>query len=202
MDKKSNNVAIVYGIIEKEFQYSHELCGVIDEIPVIISERTTGFFAGRPEEFVSVRGEFRSHNKGNDGKGRLELFVLADEFCLSDELNGRWRNTISLDGHICRKPVYRKLLHGREITEFLLKVKRAYNRSDYIPCICWGRNARFASGLEVGTRLKVQGRIQSREYFKEISEGYSERRTAYEVSISQMEVVESEKCKDQVDNAE
>ena len=224
--RETNNSVYISGVIAEEFCYSHDVygekfytsivdverkSGVIDKVPIMVSERladvgslligdgdVTDKWVG---ERVYIYGQFRSFNKHDGNRNHLILHLFAREFFCIDDI-GHDDNSIELDGFICKEPIYRKTPYGREICDILLAVNRPYGKSDYIPCICWGRNARFASGLEVGTRLKVQGRIQSREYFKEISEGYSERRTAYEVSISQMEVVESEKCKDQVDNAE
>lgn len=224
--QKTNNNACMSGVIAEEFRYSHQIfgekfytstvdvkrkSGVIDSVPIMVSERladvgsllvgdgaVTDKWVG---ERVYIYGQFRSFNKHDGNRNHLILSLFAREFYrISDSEYDE--NSIELDGFICKEPIYRKTPYGREICDILLAANRPFGKSDYIPCICWGRNARFASGLEVGTRLKVQGRIQSREYFKEISEGYSERRTAYEVSISQMEVVESEECKDQVADAE
>lgn len=223
--QKTNNSAYISGVIAEKFCYSHQIygekfytstvdverkSGVIDSVPIMVSERladvgslligdgdVTDKWVG---ERVYIYGQFRSFNKHDGNRNHLILHLFAREFFIDNTEYDD--NSIELDGFICKEPIYRKTPYGREICDILLAVNRPYRKSDYIPCICWGRNARFASGLEVGTRLKVQGRIQSREYFKEISEGYSERRTAYEVSISQMEVVESEECKDQVADAE
>ena len=224
--QKTNNNACISGVITEKFCYSHQIygekfytstvdverkSGVIDSVPIMVSERladvgsvldgdgaVTDKWVG---ERVYIYGHFRSFNKHDGNRNHLILHLFAREFFCIDDI-GHDDNSIELDGFICKEPIYRKTPYGREICDILLAVNRPYGKSDYIPCICWGRNSRFASGLEAGTRLKVQGRIQSREYFKEISEGYSERRTAYEVSISQMEVVESEECKDQVADAE
>ena len=218
--QKTNNNACISGVIAEKFCYSHQIygekfytstvdverkSGVIDSVPIMVSERladvgsllvgdgaVTDKWVG---ERVYIYGHFRSFNKHDGNRNHLILHLFARGFFCIDDI-GRDENRIELDGFICKDPIYRKTPYGREICDILLAVNRPYGKSDYIPCICWGRNSRFASGLEAGTRLKVQGRIQSREYFKEISEGYSERRTAYEVSISQMEVVESEECKD------
>ena len=216
--QKTNNNACISGVIAEKFCYSHQIygekfytstvdverkSGVIDSVPIMVSERladvgsllvgdgsVTDKWVG---ERVYIYGHFRSFNKHDGNRNHLILHLFAREFFCIDDI-GQDENRIELDGFICKDPIYRKTPYGREICDILLAVNRPYGKSDYIPCICWGRNSRFASGLEAGTRLK--GRIQSREYFKEISEGYSERRTAYEVSISQMEVVESEECKD------
>ena len=213
---ESNNTAYISGVIAEEFCYSHKVyrkkfytsvvdverkSGIVDRIPIMISEKLVDVSGEWVGERVYIYGEFRSYNKYDGEHSHLILHLFARKFFCVDD-TGHDDNSIELDGFICKEPIYKKTPYGREICDILLAVNRPYGKSDYIPCICWGRNSRFASGLEAGTRLKVQGRIQSREYFKEISEGYSERRTAYEVSISQMEVVESEECKDQVADAE
>lgn len=207
---ESNNTAYISGVIAEEFCYSHDVygekfytsivdverkIGVINKVPIMVSEKLVDVSGEWVGERVYIYGEFRSYNKYDGEHSHLILHLFARKFFCVDD-TGHDDNSIELDGFICKKPIYRDTPLKREICDILLAVNRPYGKLDYIPCICWGRNARFASGLEAGTRLKVQGRIQSREYFKEISDGYSERRTAYEVSISQMEVVESEECKD------
>lgn len=201
--RETNNSAYISGVIAEEFCYSHEVCGekfytsivdverksgVIDKVPIMVSERLVDVKEDWSGERVYIYGQFRSFNKHDGNRNHLILSLFAREFY---EINDSKYddNSIELEGFICKEPIYRDTPNKREICDILLAVNRPYGKSDYIPCICWGRNARFASGLEVGTRLKVHGRIQSREYFKEISEGYSERRTAYEVSLSRLGVV-------------
>lgn len=208
--RETNNSVYISGVIAEEFCYSHDVygekfyasvvdverkSGIVDRIPIMISEKLVDVSGEWVGERVYIYGHFRSYNKHVGGQNHLILHLFAREFFCVDD-TGHDDNSIELDGFICKKPIYRDTPLKREICDILLAVNRPYWKSDYIPCICWGRNARFASGLEAGTRLKVQGRIQSREYFKEISEGYSEKRTAYEVSISKLEVVENEGCKD------
>ncbi len=129
-----------------------------------------------------------SYNRHEEKKNRLVLSVFARELEFieeeSDELKS---NQIYLDGYICKEPIYRKTPLGREIADLLIAVNRSYGKSDYIPCICWGRNARFASGFEVGSHVEIWGRIQSREYVKKINENETEKRIAYEVSVSKIE---------------
>ena len=138
---------------------------------------------------VNVAGQFRSYNRHEEKKNRLVLSVFAREVeFLEDEVENAKTNQIFLDGFICKMPVYRKTPLGREIADILLAVNRPYGKSDYIPCICWGRNARYASNFEVGERCLVWGRIQSREYMKKLSEEQVEKRVAYEVSVSKLEV--------------
>lgn len=224
--QKTNNNACISGVIAEKFCYSHQIygekfytstvdverkSGVIDKVPIMVSERladvgslligdgdVTDKWVG---ERVYIYGQFRSFNKHDGNRNHLILHLFAWEFFCIDNTEYD-DNSIELDGFICKEPIYRKTPYGREICDIPLAVNRPYGKSDYIPCICRGRNSRFASGLEAGTRLKVQGRIQSREYIKKISEEYSEHRIAYEVSVSKMEVVKNEKCKDQVTDAE
>lgn len=206
--EQENNKVTLSGEIVSNFEFSHEfygegfyttmlaserLSGKKDIIPIMVSERLVDVKAEWEGRFVEVSGRFRSYNKHEEGKSKLVLSVFVREFeeiteerdfGLEDE------NFISLDGYICKEPKYRETPLGREIADILLAVNRPYGKSDYIPCIAWGRNARFVSGLEVGTRLRIEGRIQSREYVKRISETESEKRMAFEVSASKLEVVE------------
>lgn len=203
---ESNNTAYISGVIAEEFCYSRKVyrkkfytsvvdverkSGIVDRIPIMISEKLVDVSGEWVGERVYIYGEFRSYNKYDGEHSHLILHLFARKFFCVDD-TGHDDNSIELDGFICKKPIYRDTPLKREICDILLAVNRPYGKSDYIPCICWGRNARFASGLEVGTRLKVQGRIQSREYYKKISDEYSERRTAYEVSILRMEELDYE----------
>ncbi|MDE6743709.1 MAG: single-stranded DNA-binding protein [Lachnospiraceae bacterium] len=200
-----NNQVTLMGEIVSDFAYSHEIYGEgfymvdiqvyrlsdsVDIIPLMISERlldTTQNYVGSK---VAVFGQFRSYNRHEERKNKLVLSVFVREIEFIDELEeGGRTNQIFLDGYICKEPVYRKTPLGREIADLLLAVNRPYGKSDYIPCICWGRNARYASSFEVGSRCAVWGRIQSREYMKKITEEESERRVAYEVSVSKLELV-------------
>lgn len=199
-----NNQVTISGEIVSEFRFSHELYGEkfylmdvevprlsdsSDRIPVMVSDRlvdTNQDFIGVK---IKVEGQFRSYNRHEEKKNRLILSVFAREIELVDEIEeGEKSNQIYLDGYICKEPIYRKTPLGREIADILIAVNRPYGKSDYIPCICWGRNARFASNLEVGTRCIVKGRVQSREYSKRFSETEVEKRIAYEVSINKVEV--------------
>ena len=138
-----------------------------------------------------VSGQFRSYNRHDEQKNRLVLSVFVREVSfIEEELDGAKTNNIFLDGYMCKLPVYRKTPLGREIADLLLAVNRPYGKSDYIPCICWGRNARFASTFEVGEHVQIMGRIQSREYIKKLTETETEKRIAYEVSVSKLECLE------------
>ncbi len=203
-----NNQVVVVGTIVSEFKYSHEIFGEgffmvdvevprlsdsTDTIPVMISERLMDTNRDYRGTMVMVTGQFRSYNRHEEKKNRLILSVFAREIEVVDELlESSKSNQIFLDGYICKEPIYRKTPLGREIADLLIAVNRPYGKSDYIPCICWGRNARFASTFEVGTRCAVWGRIQSREYMKKLSEDYAEKRIAYEVSVNKLELVDEE----------
>ena len=157
----------------------------------MISERLIDVSQDYTGEFIMVSGQFRSYNRHDEQKNRLVLSVFAREVSfIEEELDGAKTNSILLDGYICKLPVYRKTPLGREIADLLLAVNRPYGKSDYIPCICWGRNARFASAFEVGEHVQILGRIQSREYVKKLTETETEKRTAYEVSVSKLECME------------
>jgi single-stranded DNA-binding protein len=207
-----NNQVTIIGEVISTFSYNHEIYGEgfymvelrverlsnsYDIIPVMISERlidVTGDFRG---QFLAVQGQFRSYNRHDERKNKLVLSVFAREvsFMELDEENmpeSNKTNSIFLDGYICKEPIYRKTPLGREIADLLLAVNRPYGKSDYIPCISWGRNARYAGNFKVGDRVAVWGRIQSREYMKRIDEDMVEKRTAYEVSVSKLEMVEEE----------
>ena len=201
-----NNQVTIMGEVASTFTYSHEVFGegfymadVLvkrlssseDRIPLMISDRLMDVTRDYTGEFIKVSGQFRSYNRHEEQKNRLVLsvFVREVEF-IDEELDGAKTNHILLDGYICKPPIYRKTPLGREIADLLLAVNRPYGKSDYIPCICWGRNARFASGFEVGEHVQVLGRIQSRDYVKKLSETETETRTAYEVSVSKLECIE------------
>ena len=201
-----NNQVSVSGEIVSGFTFSHEVFGEgfymvdilvrrlsdsADLIPVMISERLIDVSRDYVGEYIRIGGQFRSYNRHEEKKNRLVLSVFVRELeFMDEEVENSKTNQIFLDGYICKAPVYRKTPLGREIADILLAVNRPYGKSDYIPCICWGRNARFASGFEVGGHTQIWGRIQSREYMKKIDETESERRIAYEVSVSKLEYLE------------
>ena len=164
-----------------------------DIIPVMVSERLLDVTASYVGMLLCVNGQFRSYNRHEERKNRLVLSVFAREVKFIEEMEESSKtNQIYLDGYICKEPVYRKTPFGREIADVLLAVNRAYNKSDYIPTIAWGRNSRFCQTLEVGDNIRVWGRLQSREYQKKISETEVVKKIAYEVSISKMERVTEE----------
>lgn len=199
---KNNQVTII-GKVNSGFDFSHEVYGegfysfyvevprlseTVDILPVTISERLLNGSTLAEGTLVEIQGQFRSYNRHDGEKNRLVLTVFARElFVLTDGIIYKNPNQILLSGFICKKPNYRTTPFGREIADVLLAVNRPYSKSDYIPCIAWGRNARYAQTLEVGESLKVWGRIQSRQYEKKLEDGTSIIRMAYEISVSKME---------------
>lgn len=205
MDKMNeNNKVTVMGEIIGGFSFSHEIYGEgfymvdilvprlsesADRIPLMVSERLLDVKKDYSGMNVRVSGQFRSYNRHEERKNKLVLSVFVREWEFIDEVErSEMTNHIELDGFICKEPVYRKTPLGREIADILLAVNRPYGKSDYIPCISWGRNARYANEFEVGSRCKIIGRIQSREYMKKITEELVEKKVAYEVSVSKLEV--------------
>ena len=198
-----NNQVSLVGEIVSDFEYSHEVYGegfylvelsvsrlsdFVDYIPVMVSERLINVEESYIGQQVYIGGQFRSFNRHDEKRNRLVLTVFAREIEITD--NEDAMNQIFLDGYICKDAIYRKTPLGREIADLLVAVNRSYGKSDYIPCICWGRNARFASGFEVGTHVQIWGRIQSREYVKKITETQIEQRVAYEVSVSKIDFLD------------
>ncbi len=211
-----NNHLVLVGKIVSEQKYSHEIYGEkffsfnlevvrlssnTDIIPITVSERLVTDFDLSIGKTVEVEGQFRSYNNYENEKNRLILTVFAKEikeieFDVETDKD-IVTNEVILIGYVCKKPIYRQTPFGREIADLLLAVNRAYNKSDYIPSIAWGRNARFCQNLEVGTEVKIVGRIQSRNYEKKYEDGTQETRVAYEVSIASMEVVNKNENQDE-----
>ena len=197
------NMVTIVGTINSSLVFSHEMFGEgfynfelkvhrlsehSDILPITISERLLVGVNMDKDNIIKVEGQLRSYNKYVDGSNKLVLTIFARDMgpCKNEEeINNP--NQIYLDGFICKRPIYRTTPFGREITDMLLAVNRPYNKSDYIPCIAWGRNARFSEKLEVGDHIKVWGRVQSRDYQKKISDEKTISKTAFEVSISKME---------------
>ncbi len=204
-----NNYLVLIGNIVSDKTFSHEiygesfylfnlevprLSGNDDIIPITISERLIANFDLTIGRKVVVEGQFRSYNSYQNERNRLVLTVFAKDIIEyneePEEQKEKVSNEVVLNGYICKKPIYRQTPFGREIADILLAVNRAYNKSDYIPCIAWGRNARFCENMEVGTEVKIVGRVQSRTYEKKFEDGRVEQRVAYEVSIGSLEVVD------------
>ncbi len=202
-----NNKVTVIGQVVSDFTFSHEVFGEgfymvdlavnrlsdqEDRIPLMISERLIDVNADHRGQTLEAVGQFRSYNRHEGSKNRLVLSVFVRELRFLEEFTDYTKtNSIFLDGYICKDPIYRKTPLGREIADLLIAVNRPYGKSDYIPCIAWGRNARYASAFEVGSRVRIWGRVQSREYTKKLNELESEKRVAYEVSVSKMECGEA-----------
>ena len=204
-----NNHLVLVGKVTSDKKFSHEiygesfyifdlevarLSGNSDIIPITISERLILEKELEIGDKVAIEGQFRSYNSYENEKNRLILTVFAKDIKYlseEDEENSTEKvsNEVTLIGYICKKPIYRQTPFGREISDILLAVNRAYNKSDYIPAIAWGRNARFCQNIEVGTKVKITGRVQSRNYEKKFEDGTTQTRTAYEVSISSLEIV-------------
>ncbi|WFD11248.1 single-stranded DNA-binding protein [Tepidibacter hydrothermalis] len=198
--KEDTNVVNMLGEITEELKLSHEIFGEKfyatkikikrlsdsqDILPITVSERLIVDLDMKVGKTVEVSGQLRSYNKVVDGKNKLILTVFARELVFVEEEN-KDPNSIFLDGYVCKNPIYRKTPLGREITDLLLAVNRAYNKSDYIPSIAWGRNAKFCKNLKVGDRVQLWGRIQSRQYEKKVEDGEVDVKVAYEVSVSKM----------------
>ena len=221
-----NNYLTLVGKVTGEKKFSHEiygerfyvfnlevprLSGNEDIIPITASERLITDSMMEQGKTLLVEGQFRSYNSYENDKNRLILTVFAKDITeveepKEDEENNEMvkkdmvTNEVVLIGFICKKPIYRQTPFGREIADVLLAVNRAYNKSDYIPTIAWGRNARFCQNLEVGTKVKIVGRVQSRMYEKKHEDGTVENRVAYEVSIGSLEIVEESEEKKETEN--
>ena len=206
-----NNQVNIIGEVVSEFKFSHEVFGegfylvdvsvnrlseMVDIIPLMISERLIDVTKDYRGMKIEVSGQFRSYNRHEETRNKLilSIFVRELQFIDDDDMpeDQSKSNQIFLDGFVCKPPTYRKTPLGRAIADILIAVNRPYGKSDYIPCICWGRNARYAEKFPVGGHVQVWGRIQSREYQKKISENEFEKRVAYEVSVSKLEYVETE----------
>lgn len=209
-----NNHLVLMGKVTSEKRFSHEIYGesfyifdmevprlsdTQDIIPVTISERLIPDGSLEIGKKVLIKGQFRSYNSYENERNKLILTVFAKDIFFEDEIESQVNeeenkeivsNEVILTGYICKKPIYRQTPFGREIADLLLAVNRAYNKSDYIPAIAWGRTARFCQNIDVGTEVKVTGRVQSRTYEKKFEDGTSETRVAYEVSVASLEVVE------------
>lgn len=207
-----NNQLVLVGKVTSDKKISHEiygekfyifdlsvprLSGNADIIPITISERLLLEEDLQVGKNVIIEGQFRSYNSYENEKNKLVLTVFAKEIKFAEDQEEDFKptkentsNEVILDGFICKKPIYRKTPFGREIADILLAVNRAYNKSDYIPCIAWGRNARFCENIPVGTEVRIIGRVQSRQYEKKYEDGTSEIKIAYEVSVASLEVID------------
>lgn len=215
---QANYIKIV-GVINSELEYSHEVFGekfyeflldvprlseTTDLLPVIISERLINGISMDIGKYILIEGQFRSYNRYEESSNKLLLrvFVRDIKIPVEDELVELKKrpNEVFLNGYLCKEANYRTTPFGREITDMLIAVNRSYNKSDYIPCIAWGRNARYCENLEVGDHVKVWGRIQSRKYQKKHLDGETQMKTAYEVSITKLEHIKTENNRKKVTN--
>ena len=221
-----NNYLTLVGKVTGEKRFSHEiygesfyvfdlsvarLSGNADIIPVTVSERLIKDEMLKEGNNLLVKGQFRSYNSYENERNRLILTAFAKDVIEVEENEEEENemakkdmitNEVVLVGYICKKPIYRQTPFGREISDILLAVNRAYNKSDYIPCIAWGRNARFCQDLEVGTQVKIVGRVQSRTYEKKFEDGTVEQRVAYEVSVGSLEVIDEKDNANEVEEKE
>ena len=219
-----NNHLVLVGKVTSDKRFSHEiygekfyifdlavprLSGNADIIPITVSERLLSINDLKIDSKITVEGQFRSYNSYENEKNRLVLTVFAKDIKFVEDQDAEIEvskdvvsNEVTLNGYICKKPIYRQTPFGREISDLLLAVNRAYNKSDYIPCIAWGRNARFCENIPVGTEVKVVGRVQSRTYEKKYEDGTVETKVAYEVSVSSLEVVNQEDDTAESENTE
>ena len=204
--ENGNNFIDIGGRIASEFTFSHEiygegffrfevevnrLSGAGDLLPVTVSERIVdrgAMLVGQP---VRINGQIRSYNNyvEADRRNKLVLTVFARDTELVPDVSDESPNDVFLDGFLCKPAIYRTTPFGREISDLLVAVNRSYNKSDYIPCIAWGRNARYVGKLDVGDRVRLWGRMQSRQYQKRLDNGDILEKTAYEVSVSKVEIV-------------
>lgn len=202
---ENNNILYISGTLAEPLVFSHSVLGEgfyegkiqtkrlsneVDILPITISERLCANM--KVGDKISVIGQFRSYNKQDETKNRLMLTVFVREIVQNDTFEPK--NHINLVGYICKEPIYRTTPFGREIADILLAVNRAYNKSDYIPCIAWGRNARFVAELQVGEKIEIAGRVQSRNYQKK-TETEIINKTAYEISISSIKIAEEDQIR-------
>ena len=198
-EQMNNNKVYVYGQIVSNAEFSHEVYGEgfynmiikierlssqCDFIPITISDRILREEGIKVGDMVALKGQFRSYNKQVEGKSKLDLTIFVRE--IVPKIENYPTNVIELSGYICKEPIYRTTPFNREICDVLIAVNRAYNKSDYIPCIAWGRNARFVKSINVGEKVILQGRVQSREYQKKIDDDNIENKIAYEISINKI----------------
>lgn len=195
------NKVIACGQIKSPLQFNHKTygevfytfvlgierrSGYVDELNVVISERLIYETPLREGDFVEITGQIRTYNENVDGRNKLNVVIFARELLTNEDVE-YYENYVFIEGYVCKLPVKRTSPMGRDICDLMIAVNRMYNKSDYIPCIAWGRNASFAEKLDVGTKVYIEGRLQSREYKKKLEDGTAESRLAYEVSILRLD---------------
>ena len=196
-----SNIAQLCGIVISELKFSHKTygeifytfvlgverrSGYVDEINIMVSERLIYDNPPQMNQCMEIKGQVRTYNEIVEGRNKLNVVVFAKEIYLCEDF-GYHENYIYLEGFLCKTPIKRTSPLGRDICDMMLAVNRMYNKSDYIPCIAWGRNAGYGEQLSVGTKLMVEGRLQSREYKKKLPDGSVEMRKAFEVSLLKLE---------------
>lgn len=207
-NETENNIVEIGGRLASEIELSHEvydekfykfyietnrLSDFSDKLPIIISERITDLSDLNKGDILHISGQFRSYNEPTEtGKSRLVLSIFTKKIEKVDDESILTLNDATFTGYICKAPIYRKTPLGREIADLLVAVNRTYKKSDYIPCILWGRNAKYCENLEVGTMVKLNGRIQSRKYEKKQADGSIKEKTAYELSVSKFSIISEE----------
>lgn len=159
--------------------------GYEDCVPLMMSEKLMCGCDITAGEMITVEGQIRTYNRQYDGRNHLMIVIFAKswEYVNADS---EMENNVLLEGFVCKETVRRTSPLGRELCDIMLAVNRMYNKSDYIPCIAWGRNAIFAGELNVGDKIYIEGRLQSRKYRKYDENGMPMEKTAYEVSVVHM----------------
>jgi len=212
INNETNNKVVVGGEIISEPKFSHEIYGEnfyefnlkinrlsdsFDIIPITISDRLLTGKELKIGDKIEGVGQYRSYNKLEGEKSRLMLTIFLREFEKTEAIEQT--NNIEIIGFVCKEPIYRTTPFNREICDVLLAVNRNYGKSDYIPCIAWGRNARFVKDFKVGDKVKVEGRIQSREYQKKLENDEIQTKVAYEVSLSRISLVKDKVMEERIE---
>jgi len=204
--EETGNIIHLKGQICQNLQFGHELfgeqfyvttlrvprlSGAEDFLPITLSERLLMDAPITNGSNLCLEGQLRSYNKVIEGSGRLLITAFAQKLldCEQDEENP---NRVQLTGALCKPPSYRTTPFGREIADLMLAVNRSYGKSDYIPCITWGRTARYAANLKIGDKVQLVGRFQSRAYQKQLADGTTLNKVAYEVSVSRLSAIKPE----------
>ncbi len=202
MEHLTNNITI-RGMMQGLPEFSHEnhgkqfyrfllevprLSKAVDLLPVIVDKSLLDTIDPSGGEMITVEGQVRSHNHRSDGVRHLLIFVFATSVTVED---GDPVNDVIIEGPLCREPNFRRTPLGREICDVMLAVPRGFRRADYLPCILWGRTAQEVAACHTSDRIRICGRLQSRNYTKLTEEG-AEERTAYEISALTADILEDQ----------
>lgn len=212
-----NNIVKIGGIVSSDLEFSHEifdekfyrfyldverLSNFKDRLPIIVSERLINTNDFKLGSLVYIEGQFRSYNQPVDGRNKLILSIFVKDIQTENvDTNVKTLNDATFIGYICKKPIYRKTPLGRDIADVLIAVNRSYKKSDYIPCILWGRNAKFCENVNIGTMVRISGRIQAREYEKKYQDGSTKSMVAYEISASKFGFVNEDEVEKENDDS-